>query len=479
MPKKIAVIGAGPAGITAAYELAKQGVEVDVYEASDSVGGMSKSIKLWSQTVDIGPHRFFSNDTRINKIWLEVAGRDYRMVNRLTRVYYKRKFFYYPVKLFDALKNLGIGEATVSAFSFLKEKIAPTKDQGTFESWVTQRFGKRLYEIFFKEYTEKLWGIKCTDLDSDFAAQRIKKLSLWEAFKGAIVKGSAKKHKTLVDVFAYPIGGTGMIYERMAESIRSKPGNNLYLNTSVEKILTDNKTATGIRLTDGTERKYDAVISSMPLTLMVSRLDNVPSEIAENCKKLKYRNTIIVYLHVNGVDLFPDNWLYINSNDVKTGRITNFRNWVPQLYGNERSSILALEYWCYDEDDIWKEDNDKLIELAKKEILVTGLSKNAEITAGHVYRIPRCYPVYATGYKEQLQPVEDFLKTYKSLIPIGRYGAFKYNNQDHSILMGFLAAENVAKNAGHDLWTINTDYESYQEQSLITETGLEEKKAAG
>lgn len=474
MAKKVAVIGAGPAGITAAYELAKQGVEVDVYEASDSVGGMSKSIRLWNQTVDIGPHRFFSNDTRINKIWLEVAQRDYRMVNRLTRVYYKRKFFFYPVKLFDALKNLGIAEATVSAFSFLKEKVAPTKDKGTFESWVTQRFGKRLYEIFFRDYTEKLWGIKCTDLDSDFAAQRIKKLSLWEAFKGAISKGSSKKHKTLVDIFAYPVGGTGMIYERMAEAIKQK-GGNIYLRTPIEKIITENKVATGVQLTDGATKKYDVVVSSMPLTLMVSRLDNVPQQIVDNCKKLKYRNTIIVYLHVDGVDLFPDNWLYINSNDVRTGRITNFRNWVPQLYGNEKSSILALEYWCYDEDDIWKEDNEKLIELAKQEILVTGLTKNAKILGGHVYRIPRCYPVYSTGYKEQLQPVEDFLRTCKNLIPIGRYGAFKYNNQDHSILMGFLAAENIAKNAGHDLWVINTDYESYQEQSLITETGLEEK----
>lgn len=476
MTKKVAVIGAGPAGITAAYELAKQGVEVDVYEASDSVGGMSKSIQLWNQTVDIGPHRFFSNDTRINKIWLEVAQRDYRMVNRLTRVYYKRKFFFYPVKLFDALKNLGLAEATVSAFSFFKEKIAPTKDTGTFESWVTQRFGKRLYEIFFKEYTEKLWGIKCTDLDSDFAAQRIKKLSLWEAFKGAISKGSSKKHKTLVDIFAYPIGGTGMIYERMAESIRQK-GGKVLLKTPIEKIITENKTATGVQLADGAVKNYDVVVSSMPLTLMVSRLADVPADIAGNCKKLKYRNTIIVYLHVNGTDLFPDNWLYINSNDVRTGRITNFRNWVPQLYGNEKSSILALEYWCYDEDDIWKEDNAKLVELAKKEIKITGLTKDAEILDGAVYRIPRCYPVYATGYKEQLQPVEDFMKTYKNLIPIGRYGAFKYNNQDHSILMGFLAAENIAKNAGHDLWTINTDYESYQEQSLITETGLQEKKA--
>ncbi len=475
MSKKVAVIGAGPAGITAAYELAKQGIAVDVYEASDSVGGMSKSIQLWNQTVDIGPHRFFSNDTRINKIWLEVAGRDYRMVNRLTRVYYKRKFFFYPVKLFNALKNLGISEAFVSAFSFLKEKIVPTKDKGTFESWVTQRFGKRLYEIFFKEYTEKLWGIKCTDLDSDFAAQRIKKLSLWEAFKGAIFKGASKKHKTLVDVFAYPTGGTGMIYVRMAEFVKQK-GGNVFLKTPIEKIITDNKVAKGITLTDGTSKEYDVVISSMPLTLMVSRLAETPQNIIDNCKSLKYRNTIIVYLHVDGKDLFPDNWLYINSNDVKTGRITNFRNWVPQLYGNENSSILALEYWCYDEDEIWKEDNDKLVELAKKEIEVTGLTKGTKILGGHVYRIPRCYPVYSTGYKEQLQPVEDFLKTYKNLIPIGRYGAFKYNNQDHSILMGFLAAENVAKNAGHDLWVINTDYESYQEQSLITETGLEEKK---
>lgn len=476
MSKKVAVIGAGPAGITAAYELAKQGVAVDLYEASDSVGGMSKSIQLWNQTVDIGPHRFFSNDTRINKIWLEVAGRDYRMVNRLTRVYYKRKFFFYPVKLFNALKNLGISEAMVSAFSFLKEKIVPTKDKGTFESWVTQRFGKRLYEIFFKDYTEKLWGIKCTDLDSDFAAQRIKKLSLWEAFKGAIFKGSSKKHKTLVDVFAYPTGGTGMIYVRMAEFIKQK-GGNVFLKTPIDKIITENKTAKGIQLTDSTVKDYDVVISSMPLTLMVSRLAEVPQSIADNCKSLKYRNTIIVYLHVNGVDLFPDNWLYINSNDVKTGRITNFRNWVPQLYGNEKSSILALEYWCYDEDEIWKEDNNKLIELAKQEIKITGLTQGAEILDGHVYRIPRCYPVYSTGYKEQLQPVEDFLKTYKNLIPIGRYGAFKYNNQDHSILMGFLAAENVVKNAGHDLWAINTDYESYQEQSLITETGLQETKA--
>ena len=335
MNKKIAVIGAGPAGITAAYELAKQGVQVDLYEASESVGGMAKSITLWNQIVDIGPHRFFSNDNRVNKIWIEVAGRDYRMVNRLTRVYYKRKFFFYPVKLFNALKNLGMVEAAQSALSFFKEKIIPTKDKGTFETWVTQRFGKRLYEIFFKTYTEKLWGIKCTDLDSDFAAQRIKKLSLWEAFKSAVFKGNAKKHKTLVDVFAYPIGGTGMIYERMSDYIQKNKGN-VFLKTPVEQVITQSDVVKGIKLTDGTIKEYDIVISSMPLTLMVSRLPGVPQKITDHCKSLTYRNTIIVYLNVQGTDLFPDNWLYINSDDVRTGRITNFRNWVPQINGNEK-----------------------------------------------------------------------------------------------------------------------------------------------
>jgi protoporphyrinogen oxidase len=477
MNKKIAVIGAGPAGITAAYELAKQGVEVDLYEASESVGGMAKSIKLWNQIVDIGPHRFFSNDNRVNKIWIEVAGRDYRMVNRLTRVYYKGKFFFYPVKLFNALINLGLIEASQSALSFFKEKILPTKDKGTFETWVTQRFGKRLYEIFFKTYTEKLWGIKCTDLDSDFAAQRIKKLSLWEAFKSAVFKGNAKKHKTLVDVFAYPIGGTGMIYERMSDYIQKNKGH-VFLKTPVEQVITENNTVKAIKLMDGTIKEYDIVISSMPLTLMVSRLPGVPQNIIDNCKSLTYRNTIIVYLNVQGTDLFPDNWLYINSDDVRTGRITNFRNWVPQINGDEKSSILALEYWCYDNDDVWKEADSILIERAKQEIKITGLTKDATITDGFVYRIPRCYPVYSTGYKEKLNEVEAYLRTIKNLVPIGRYGAFKYNNQDHSILMGYLAAQNIAQNTNHDLWEINTDYDSYQEESSITETGLEIKEAA-
>lgn len=470
---RVAVIGAGPAGITAGYELAKTIHGIDVYEAGPSVGGMSKTLELWDQKVDIGPHRFFSNDTRVNELWLEVVGSDYEMVDRLTRIYYNKKFFHYPIRAMNALSNIGLIKAASCMFYYGLEKISPTKDTSTFEGWVTNRFGKKLYQIFFKTYTEKLWGIPCNVLDADFAAQRIKKFSLGEAIKAALF-GNSGKHKTLVDQFAYPHGGTGMVYERMADFIKKHSGN-VYLKTPVKKVITKNGKACAIELEDGTIREYDHIISSMPLSLMVARLPEVPEPIKKAANSLKFRNTIIVYLNVMAKNLFPDNWLYVHSNDLKMGRLTNFRNWVPELYGKEESTICALEYWCYDEDDFWTWDEEKLIALGEEELRKTGLIGNTEISAGHVYKIHRCYPVYATGYKEQLKPVEDYLKGVENLHVIGRYGAFKYNNQDHSILMGKLAAENILSNKKHNLWDINTDYEDYQEASMITKLGLVKK----
>jgi protoporphyrinogen oxidase len=470
---KVAIIGAGPAGMTAGYELSKKIKDVDVFEASPSVGGMAKTIDLWNQKIDIGPHRFFSNDTRINELWLEVAGNDYEMVDRLTRIYYNKKFFHYPIKAFDALKNLGIFTAASCVTSYGWEKILPTKDTSTFEGWVTNRFGKKLYSIFFKTYTEKLWGIPCNVLDADFAAQRIKKFSLGEAMKSALF-GNSGKHKTLVDQFAYPHEGTGMVYERMASFVK-KQGGNVFLNTPIKRVLTKNNKAYAIELQDGTVKEYDHIVSSMPLSLMVTRLPEVPENIKAAANSLKFRNTVIVYLNVQAKDLFPDNWLYVHSADLRMGRLTNFRNWVPQVNGTEQSTICALEYWCYDEDDFWALSEEKLIELGKEELRKTGLIGNAIISDGFVYKIPRCYPVYGSGYKDTLIPVENYLKTIESLHVIGRYGSFKYNNQDHSILMGMLAAENILENKNHNLWNINTDYEDYQEASVITKTGLQKK----
>jgi len=471
--KKVAVIGAGPAGMTAAYQISKQkDVEVMLFEISGSVGGLAKSITLWDQTVDIGPHRFFSSDSRVNEFWLEVVENNYEMVDRLTRIFYNNRFFFYPLKPLDAFSKLGVLETARCVLSYLKEKLSPTEVRGDFETWVTSRFGKRLFEVFFKTYSEKLWGIKCTELDADFAAQRIKKLSLMEAVKNAFLGGGG--HKTLVDQFAYPIGGTGLVYRLMAEKFEAN-GGKLVLNTGVEKVATAGGKATGLVLTNGEELSFDYVVSSMPLSLLVSRLNEAPEDIRQKANSLKFRNTILIYLNIDSTGLFKDNWLYVHSPSLNCGRITNFRNWVPYLYGDEKTSILCMEFWCQEEDAMWHMPDDELIEMGKKEIRQTGLIGDAEILDGKVYRINRCYPIYSMGYRDVLGPIENYLRTVKNLMPIGRYGAFKYNNQDHSILMGLLAAENILNNKGNDLWEINTDYDEYQEASIITKTGLQKQ----
>ena len=466
---KVAVIGAGPAGLTAAYELAKSGVEVDVFEAGSEVGGMSRSFELWGQTVDLGPHRFFSSDARVNRLWLEIAEQDYRMVDRLTRIYYGKRFFHYPLQPLDALKNLGLFEATRCILSYLREKVSPTADQHTFESWVTRRFGSRLYGIFFKTYSEKLWGIPCSQLDADFAAQRIKKLSLSEVAKNALGLGR-EKHQTLVDQFAFPLGGTGMIYERMADYVDAL--GSVQLNQPVRRVLHENKKVTGLELANGSTWEYDHVISTMPLTSLIKGLDDTPEQVTQAADELTFRNTVLVYLNVDSTQLFEDQWIYVHSDDLQVGRITNFRNWIPQLYGKSKTSILSLEYWCNSDDPMWDESDEKLIERAKTEMRATGLIGDAPILDGHVVRVPRCYPVYATGYKKPLSVLSDYVQEFSGLTPIGRYGSFKYNNQDHSILMGLLAADNLLQQQENDLWSINTDYETYQEAATITASGL-------
>jgi protoporphyrinogen oxidase len=467
---KIAVIGAGPAGMAAAYELIKKGVSVEVFEKSGYVGGMSRTIQLWNQRVDMGPHRFFSNDPRVNRLWSEMAGNDYDTVKRLTRILYKEKLFHYPLKPINVLVNLGVIEACRCLCSYCVKCMQPVRLNGesSFEQWVTNRFGERLFHIFFKTYSEKLWGIPCSELDADFAVQRIKNFSLSEAVKTAL-GGSKNKHKTLVDQFAYPHGGSGMIYERMAARYQER-GGILHLHSPIQKVIVRDQKAVGLQLEDGRYGDYDHIISTLPITHLAGRLDEIPQVVQMALKQLKFRNTILVFLRIAQENLFPDNWLYVHSSSLKTGRITNFRNWTSHLYGQEKDSILALEYWCYDEDRLWCKSNDELIELASTEIRASGLigkpGDYATISGGHVERLARSYPVYTRGYQKPLAEVENFLRGISGLSLIGRYGAFKYNNQDHSILMGLLAAENIANGTNHDLWRINTDYE-YQEAAPV------------
>ena len=469
MKETIAIIGAGPAGITAAYELAKADIAVSVYEAGPVVGGLARTIDLWDQKVDVGPHRFFSTDSRVNSLWLEVVGHDYHMVDRLTRIFYKGQFFHYPLKPLDALAKLGPFTSLACLASYLKVKISRKPPGRTFESWVESRFGRRLFEIFFKSYSEKLWGIPCEELDSDFASQRIKKLSLGEVVL-SMLKISRHRHKTLVDQFAYPSQGTGIVYERMAARIREL-GGVIHLSTPVEKLVLEGKKVVGLATVDGIHH-HRQVVSTMPLTQLVDRLPDNPPHVDQASRSLRFRNTIIVYLRVEESVLFPDNWVYIHAPDLRCGRITNFRNWVPELYGKETGTILAMEYWCNADDPEWTGPDSAMADLAREEIQRSKLAQKITVIDTKVLRIPKCYPVYRSGYQDHVAAIAEHLRQFKGIQVIGRYGSFKYNNQDHSILMGLLAAENIAKGAGNDLWAINTDYDNYQEHSLITATGL-------
>jgi protoporphyrinogen oxidase len=469
MNNKVAVIGAGPAGLSAAYCLSKAGFGVDIYEADTQVGGLAKSIELWGHKVDLGPHRFFSSDSRVNNLWLEIMKRDYCLVNRRTRILYNKRFFDYPLNAKNTLQTLGLFESARCMLSSVSTRSSP--DDGSYESWLIHRFGKRLYDIFFRSYSEKLWGLPCSKIDADFAAQRIQKLNLREAIKSAFNLTPKNKHRTLCDQFAYPDQGTGTLYERMAE-IMQRNGGNLFLKTPIKKVLIKDKTVEGVELCSGEICQYSQVISSMPLNLLVKTLTDTPNGVIEKISKLQFRNTVLVYLRVDSENLFPDQWIYIQSPELKLGRITNFKNWGEQLNKNKEDSVLCLEYWCSENESCWKWDDSAWSKLANNELQTTGLLGNAKVLDQTVIRIAKSYPVYHLGYKEDLRPVETYLRTISGLDVVGRYGAFKYNNQNHSILMGLLAAEHITHNANHDLWAVNSDSEDYQESLPISESGL-------
>lgn len=465
--KKIIIIGAGPAGLSCGLELSKRDYDVKIYEASDSVGGMSKSIELWGQVVDLGPHRFFSKNSRINEFFKETVKDDYTLVNRLTRIYYNKSFFNYPLKIFNVLRNLNLITIIQILYYYAISQLSSNKYLITFEDWIVSRFGKKLFEIFFKNYSEKLWGIPCNKIDANWAAQRIKGLSLFEAVVGAFGFSEKDKHATMIDQFAYPNNGTGSIYTNTANLIIEN-GGQIELNSPVKKVIVANSKATGVLLTNGQVVEADEVISTMPLTLMLNELDDVPNTVLDACSKLYFRNTTLVYLEVKHENLFKDNWIYVHEPDILHGRITNFRNWSPGINKGKSTSILCLEYWSFDNDEIWNADDEYLRALATRELLQLNLlPENCTILNSHIHKLKRCYPVYEIGYQEHLDTIIEHLKTYKGLSLIGRYGSFKYNNQDHSILMGLLCADKIIDpSIDQDLWSVNTDTE-YQEEGNV------------
>lgn len=463
MSGSIVVIGAGPAGLACASTLIDAGVRPIVLEASPHVGGMARSTTLWGHTVDLGPHRFFSSDPVVVDFWHRHVAGDHVMVQRTTRILYNGKLFDYPLKVGNALVNLGPLRAVAAVASYIAARLRRSDDLSSLEAWITDRFGRVLFETFFKTYTEKLWGIRCSELDADWAAQRIQGLTLWGAIRSALVGNRGNALKTLVDEFAYPRTGNSLFYERMQQHIE-QGGGTLRTESPVRRILMDGDRVTGVGLADGSDIETRHVISSMPITLLLKGMPAVPTHVTEAAAKLRFRNTILVYLRVKDPQLFPDQWLYVHDQSVLHGRVTNFRNWSPEIVANDEETVLCLEFWCFAEDAIWSEDDAALVRRAREEIVRTELAQDADVREGAVIRIPRCYPVYERGYQEPLKVVTDWLDGIEGLTAIGRYGAFKYNNQDHSILMGIMAGEAIADGRPAPLWDVNTET-TYQESA--------------
>jgi protoporphyrinogen oxidase len=463
----VVIIGAGPAGLTAAYELMKQEVYPHVLEAASQVGGISRTEIYKGYRFDIGGHRFFTKVDVVNQLWQEVLGDEFIQVPRLSRIYYQNKFYDYPLSLYTTLLNLGMIESGLILMSYLKAKVKgklqPDWEAETFEEWVTDCFGGRLYRTFFKTYTEKVWGIPCNKIEAEWAAQRIQGLSLKKAVINSVF--GSNNTKTLIKEFDYPIYGPGMMWERFQQKV-DEGGGQVSLNTPVVSVKRDGFHITEVIANQNGEEvslTADKFISSMPVTALVNRLDPLPpKEVLHAAKSLSYRDFLIVALIIDKAELFPDNWIYIHSPEVKVGRIQNFKNWSPAMVPDLSKTCLGLEYFCTKGDEIWELSDAELIKLATKEIEKLGLAKASEVQDGTILRQPKAYPVYDRDYRQHLQVIQDYLLQFDNLQTIGRNGMHRYNNQDHSMLTGVLAAKNVLGES-HDLWNVNTE-RSYHEE---------------
>jgi protoporphyrinogen oxidase len=465
------IIGAGPAGLTAAYELVKHGHRPLVIEQDPSyVGGLARTVRFKGFRFDIGGHRFFSKSDEIEHLWEEICGEDFVRRPRLSRIFYRGTFFDYPLKAGNALRGLGILESAACVLSYLKQLMFPIRPEASFEDWVVNRFGRRLFEIFFRTYTEKVWGIPCNKISADWASQRIKGLSLPEAILNALLpkrnRSGGKVIKTLIDSFRYPRLGPGMMWELARDRIvatgaRVEMGKRVTaIRHNGHRVLAVEAEAEG-----GGSERFDGThfISSMPLRSLVQRWDpQPPADVQEAARGLKYRDFLQVALVVRRTDLFPDNWIYIHDPRVQVGRIQNFRAWSPDMVTDPDRSCLGLEYFCSEGDQLWTMSDAELIALATRELESIGLARAVEVEDGTVVRARKAYPVYDGQYEEHVRVIRRYLEGFPNIQVVGRNGMHKYNNQDHSMMTALLAARNIL-GGQFDLWKVNTDAEYHEE----------------
>lgn len=461
--KSVFIIGAGPAGLTAAYEALKLGMKPVVFEKGDTVGGISRTESYKGYYFDVGGHRFFTKFENVDKLWREVMGEDFIKVSRMSRIYYNRRFYHYPLRAFNALSNLGVLESILIVMSYCYSQFRPYPREETFEHWVSNHFGKRLYETFFKTYTEKVWGIPCTQIRADWAAQRIKGLSLISALYNAVF--GVRNAKTLIDEFDYPLKGPGMMWQRFQEEVEAG-GGQVRLHSKTVSLKHENGRITRAVYIENGEQKEMPVahlISSAPITTLATMLDpKAPPAVLKAAGHLSYRAFIIVVLIIRKRDLFPDQWIYIHSPDVQVGRIQNFRNWSAAMVPDPDKTSIGMEYFCTEGDEIWTLSDAGLAEIASRELTDLGLADPRDIADSCVLRQPKAYPVYDHEYKKHLGVIREYLDGFENIQTTGRNGMHRYNNLDHSMLTGLMAAQNIA-GSRHDLWTINEEEEYLEE----------------
>ena len=471
---EIVIIGAGPAGLTAAYMLGKRDVTATVLEADDIVGGISRTEERDGWRFDIGGHRFFTKVKAVEDVWFEILGPDdFLRRPRLSRIYYRGKFYDYPIVPMNALRNLGFVEAVRCGLSYVWVRIRPPKDKSTLEGFVASRFGWRLYSHFFKTQSEKVWGVPCTEIQADWGAQRIKNLSLfralWEAIKPKWLKSEAKEKQvtSLIEEFNYPKYGPGMMWERCTELVTAM-GTKITMDSTVTRIEHRDGRATAVYAkTDGIETRYPCtdVISSMPISALLRAMDPpVPDEVHRAADSLRYRAHITVGLVLPERDSFPDNWVYVNDPNVKVGRIQNFGRWSPYLVKDGRT-CLGLELFVDEGDEWWTKSDDELVATGSRELGEIGLIDPDDVETGYVIRMPKAYPFYDAEYKAHVETLRQWLTTHTpNVYPVGRNGMHRYNNQDHSMLTAMLSVENIF-GASHDIWSVNVEAEYHEEKA--------------
>jgi protoporphyrinogen oxidase len=465
--KKVVIIGGGPAGLTAALELSKHGVPATVLEADKQVGGIARTVNYKGYLFDIGGHRFFTKWDEVNQIWNDVLGGKFLDRPRLSRIYYKKKFFMYPLVAKNALFGLGLFESLRILGSYAKAKLMPTAKEENLEEWVCNRFGRRLYEIFFKTYTEKVWGVPCTTIRAEWAAQRIKGLSLLTAVRNALLPSKKSNVKTLIDKFQYPERGPGQMWETLTDQLNAS-GYPVLMQRPVVRICHQDDRVTRLITagSQGTEQFAGTdFISSMPIRDLVNALDPAPPQrILDAANKLRYRDFLIISLVVNRKEVAPDNWIYVHEPGVKVGRIQNFKNWSPAMVPDSNKTCLGMEYFVFENDELWSSPDDKLLEMARREIAELGLVKPEEIEDGTVVRMQKAYPMYDEDWSAQVDMIREYLsENMRNLQLVGRNGMHKYNNQDHSMITALYAARNIC-GAEYDLWAVNTEPEYHEEK---------------